>query len=325
VPSAAEHYLGHATWQRLATALDQRWQANIRQDWHKHHERLVASRQTLAALDARHEAGDALTSAERFERAALMGQHHGAAVAIQELRTLVAADTTHAPAHLLLGVRLLEADDPEGIAWVERAMALDVAATGVACDAMLAYLKRHDAPADERDRWRDRAARFQTDVEAKKQEVHVLRATDTFEAVTITDDAKAALISVLARHEEIRRAYYVRKIIAAAPDLSYPALVVERPLYRMTRPPQPTALARLLVREAAVNTLAQRVFVIEASGLLRRGRLQQALHRTRGALIYDRRARPRLSPPVATDRESVPHPAAQAESTPSTVHPASEG
>lgn len=314
--TAADHYFGYATWHRISAALDSDWQSRARGEWQKRYRAREAERHALTEFDARTEAGDALTPDEQYTYAWLANKFEGAHRAIPMLRALLATDPAHAKAMLLLGVVLLAVDDPEGLVHVERALTLDPSETGPACTQAIAYLKRHDATADDIARWRDRAAAHAAIVAVGKRELGVLRAVDQFEAVPIETENRAALIRTLAAQSEIRRAYLVRKVVSEAPDQSYTFLVIERPYFYMASPPDPTALWLLLQREPAVSDLGVRVFML---GTPAPRRVTRALRATPGALIYDRR-RSR-----AVDRESPPRPAGRAGSAPATVHPASEG
>ena len=135
-PTAAEVYLGAAA-AELAGRLDDDWQNERREEWHRLHQETAARRARLQSLSSLAQP----SSEERFERAELVERFDGAVAAQPIYRDALAAGS--ARAGLAIGRHLLAEDDPAGVAAIEQAMTADPSLIPEGCGLLMPFLERH--------------------------------------------------------------------------------------------------------------------------------------------------------------------------------------
>ena len=177
------------------------WQAAVADSWEGERSQGAAA---LARLDLREQHG-VLPADDVLTYAALLERYRGADAARPLYERAVDDDENDAHAVFGLGRLLLAEDDDEGLALLERAVALDAHAAGAAGSLAADYLEqrgRHDEATIHRGRAADHAAM----VEAAERERRTLDAGDRLATHALEEEARGGLESFLASFEEIDRA-----------------------------------------------------------------------------------------------------------------------
>jgi Zn-dependent protease with chaperone function len=212
--TAAEYFLGNLATE-ATNAFDAVWRQRAEEWWRERHERERAEEATLAALEQR---TDALGDDELWELAHLTDSRRGADAAEPHYRELLTRIPTHAGASYALGINLLRRDDAEGIAHIERAIAVDADATAPG-SRTIAHWLRHVGRGDEAELYEARAAEADTiKAEAAHERDGVYR-QDSFLPHALDDVELAEVRTALARFShELKRAWLVRKAVKHHPD-----------------------------------------------------------------------------------------------------------
>jgi hypothetical protein len=121
--SAAQALLGGMAVNLLAQ-LDQDWTQQVAQAWQEHHGKAQWGRQRLDALNRQSET-EQLTVDESMERAKLTGRFHGSEYAIPLIYETCQAYPQDARPFIMMGMVMLNESNADGIAYLERAMAID--------------------------------------------------------------------------------------------------------------------------------------------------------------------------------------------------------
>lgn len=231
--------------QAIIDRLDRAWQDRIAHDWRQRYQEVQQGRQRLAELSER-AARETLGDDEALERARLDGEFgDGREAAMAQIRAVLAHTPDHAIAHYLLGTRLLEGDDAEGIGHVERAMSLEPQLLAYGHQALRDFHARHgngDAAREHHDRVIEQRAEQQA-AEAERDSINL---RDKFLPHGL-DAAVVAAIRDALKTMDVREAWLVRKHCQHLPD---------QPLYilgfRYTKPLH-------LYREQRCNDLVHRI------------------------------------------------------------------
>ncbi|HET6439423.1 MAG TPA: M48 family metalloprotease [Anaeromyxobacter sp.] len=121
--SAAEHFLGPALG-KVRTALEARWRERTKEAWAREHEEAAKRVARLEELEGQVRAGP-LSAEAALERVALVEWRAGREAALPLAVALPVEHPDQAPAWFVLGRLLLAGGRPEGIAHLQRAIALD--------------------------------------------------------------------------------------------------------------------------------------------------------------------------------------------------------
>ncbi len=106
--------------------LDSRWEQSILPAWEERYQTAEKGRARLAELAAEIASGVELTDQQQYEHACLTEEFgDGADAALPMFRALQKASPDHPVACYALGARLLQRNDPDGVALVKRAIELD--------------------------------------------------------------------------------------------------------------------------------------------------------------------------------------------------------
>jgi len=211
---SADHLLASAR-DAIVQRFDLRWQDLIVHDWRRRYEEVQEGRRRLAELDA-HAAARALNDAEALERANL-DEAYGSGDAIEQFRAVLARAPDSAVANYALGFRLLQRDDAEGVALLERAMQLDADAIAPGSRALADYFWRlgdKDAAALWHRCWANRNAA----VTAAQEERSRALLRDVFEPHGVPAAALAALQAELAQVGGLRGVFLARKRVTHFPE-----------------------------------------------------------------------------------------------------------
>lgn len=213
---SSDRLLGSAR-ERVIAALDERWLKLVMHDWNSRYRDACARRERLAELEE-FAARDALTIQDAIERACLIHAHgDGYEAAVALLRDIVERNPDHAIAHYALGVRLLDADDADGAAIMERAIELDPSLTGAGEEA----LRDHHWRAGNRElaeRHHDALEACQIADHAAQAERATIRLSDKYMTHGLDPEALQPLKATLAGLG-IRKAWLVRKRCRHQPEL----------------------------------------------------------------------------------------------------------
>jgi Zn-dependent protease with chaperone function len=218
--SAAAHYLSEVAIAQLKT-WDREWHAEASKTWGEAHRELRKLRERVGELAGRASTGERLEAAELWELADGVYDLDGAETARPWLEQVVATDPKHAPAHYLLGRYLLSRRDPAGVPLVRRAMALDPGALNAGHELLRAF------HAEVADREADVAVGDETERLAAAHrktidERHRLLKSDTLGPVTLSADARAALLEAAAL-KGVGKLWVARKL---GTDAKKPPVVV---------------------------------------------------------------------------------------------------
>ena len=224
--SAAEHYLGPLAADRLR-ALEQEWRQQVRGRWRERHERAAAERAELEALEARAAAGEALDDEALWSLTALTAHVRSDAEAVPIARRLLEQAPEHPQAHYLLGRALLAQGDADGIAHLERAAAIDAAATPAVIRLLYAHqTERGDTEAVRRleDRW-DAWEKLDREAAAERDTVTKL---DRFAAPELSSGERQMLARALNRFDGFRALLVARKLTTHRTETAMLVIYAER-------------------------------------------------------------------------------------------------
>ena len=144
--NSAEAYLGPML-PRFSASLEAAWRDQVAADWREAYQKAQAASNRLESLD-RQAGREPLNLEEAWERVALTTQLHGETAAAPLLRDFVREYPNHAPANYLLGRTLLEQDDAQGVALLQRAASADPQTKPPSYTAIAEFLRRHGQPAE---------------------------------------------------------------------------------------------------------------------------------------------------------------------------------
>jgi hypothetical protein len=195
----------------LVADADRRWRAWAGAAWSRARARALAAESRLEELRAI----ERPSADELRERGELTAAVLGDAAARPVFEELVLRRPDDAAGLLHLGAGRLADGEVEGLALLERAVAIDPHATPPAAAAAVAFCVRTDR-LDEADRWRGRAVAYQAlAAEAQSERSRVATADEVaphdLAAATVEEAA-----AVLARHQ-VARAYLTRKRLRTFP------------------------------------------------------------------------------------------------------------
>lgn len=168
----------------------------------------------MAVLETRIANGETLTAEESLKRAHLtedIGHKPDEALAL--FRTAYARYPENTQACFALGARLLAREEGEGIALLERTMALDADAAAACCELLRDYHWRNGRK-EEAYRWHERLDDCQKLDAIEYLSRNQVLLTDTLEPHGLPAETIAAIRRQLTENTRIRRAYLVRKKVS---------------------------------------------------------------------------------------------------------------
>jgi Zn-dependent protease with chaperone function len=232
--------------------------------------------QVAAARAAREEAARRLAELEgaassiesAWERVVLLERLDRTAEARTAAETLLAEHPEHAPTLFFLGRVRLAADDPEGIALLERAGTLDRAAAAPAQALIFDYHWRHGR----RDQ-AEQARAAMSDASDRAERADKERRTVTGKIGFMPQDLPAEMIQrwrkLLAEMPDLRALYIVRRVVVEMPEVPC-YLVAVVPNVRWWRFRSDKASSKLLERVMAAAEWPPSTFFILGDGVHRR-------------------------------------------------------
>ncbi len=279
--TAADRFLGVLA-DRISEQLDAQFVESMKEGWAENHEKRRKARERLQELTDK--AGtEPLTKDEARERALIIGTLYDGEAAIPALREFVAANPEDAAGRFVLGRALIEAEQPEGLEYLDDAMRRDPDFTIEACKLAYVFVAEHDGR-DAAEKYREAAQLHAERQERAYTERFTLSARDHFQPPDLPPDQIDAIRAAVAAEPKVGRAYVVRKLTHE---------MAERPFYLVGVVPVSTfGLARESDDNALRDRLAEALDVpIEALVVVLRGNgaaLLKPISRVAGAEIYRR-------------------------------------
>ena len=208
--SADSHYLSQVPADFLP-GQNRLWRERIAQAWSENHEQIQKARKRLAELDEQANERK-LTVEEQWERVKTLSQVEDDNAALPSLRALLAEHPDHLGGHFAIGAILLEQHNPEGVAYLEKAMQLNPATVGDA-SVLLSSFYFDQGNKELSEEFRKRADDHY-EVERKRQERAVaFSAADRF----LPHALEATLVQELQKQLDavygLSEAYLVRKVV----------------------------------------------------------------------------------------------------------------
>ena len=220
--TAAQAFLGEGE-AAVAEQLDRAWRESISTEWAERHRERVQARRALEQLEEQ-AAGEQLPIEDARTLAALTAEFRDPDAALERYRAVLALDPNDAPANFGIGQILVDRGDDAGLAHLDRAMDADQEAVVPACELAIAYLEARGR-SDEANRYRARGE-HQLDVyEAASAEREEVGVEDELEPAQLDKALVEHVRATVARHEDVKAAYLVRKRLRHLAD-EYPLYVV---------------------------------------------------------------------------------------------------
>jgi Zn-dependent protease with chaperone function len=280
--NAADYYLGPELHRSLVEQLDAGWAEAVKPHWRQRYEYARESRKKLAALEEKAREKE-LTIEEAWQRACWTAEFKELEDTLPLLREIVARAPTHAQANFALGQMLLEREDAEGVAHVERAMEADHEFVAPGCELIYGFLRRQGRD-EEAEGYRQRLFRHYDLLERAGQERAVYKDGDPLLPHGLTPEQVARLREQVRRYYRgIKRAYLARKQTEHLSDVPLYVLGVEPESSWYSSSNEETEME--LMRNLVANVkFTGETFVIVLNRNFRK--TKKAMARLEGALIY---------------------------------------
>ena len=210
-PSAAQLWFGTLA-DRLRDEQQRQWVERVEQPWRERHDQWQQRRARLRELASLPECD----TDQQLELLRLRIDFEPQGDHIAALAAFNAAHADHPLALFLEGDQRLEHGDEQGLALLERAMALDADAIKPGCERAFGYLSaRNDPRADGyQQRWHEREQWEQ----ARQQQIDTVQPSDTLLAPQLDADTMRLLRArVLEQAGAIAHAWVARRVVAADP------------------------------------------------------------------------------------------------------------
>ncbi|HTO47017.1 MAG TPA: M48 family metalloprotease [Burkholderiales bacterium] len=206
--SAADELLGPAL-ASLAAEQDRRWHEQVAPAWRERHQAVAEERKRFDALEAQAKER-ALALEPAWERARLAESLNGRFAALPLYRQLAERHPGHAPAVYAYGRMLVQGGDEQGVAIVEKAMALDAEAEQSGAELLFEFYRgRKDLAA--MDRWHAKLDQLAGARARARAELTRFEPKDPLQPHGVSEPTLARLVGVIAEQRKVRRAWLVRK------------------------------------------------------------------------------------------------------------------
>jgi len=206
--TAAEEYVGDYA-ERWAKDFDREWKNEILPFWKMSYEHWGEARKRTEELDLKYQTKE-ITEDEMYELAELHGSDKGEDAAIPILEEILKTNPKHVGAKYSLGSILLDSEDERGVELLKESMLIDRTITIPVCESIYAfYFSQHRE--DEALRYLRKADSFVDIIEAAQVERQNVTNADDFQPHKVDPKNVEHVIKILSYHEEIERAYLVKK------------------------------------------------------------------------------------------------------------------
>lgn len=274
---AAEEFLSNNL-QQLTEHFNLAWQEQVATPWRQRYAYAQAAQKNLQALEEK-ASQQSLTSEEAWNRANWTAEFRETEAAIALFREFLSTHSQHAAANYALGKILLQQHDPTGIDYLERAMMADADNIMSACELIYSFaIQKGDKQTAEV--YEQRAGQHYRLLLQAREERSQLGVGDRFEPHDLSVEAIAQLQQQLSSHNQIAKAYLVRKIVQYLPEKPCYILGIEREFHKLK--PETTderELVQQLIREISAEIL---VLILDD----RTRDLEKKIGRIEGAAIY---------------------------------------
>lgn len=217
IEDSADKLLG-AQCATITAEFDAQWRDAIAPAWAAHHAAVTEQRAVLAALQARHAAGEQLDEKDAFNHAFLTAHvGHDAPAALALWQALFERAPQHALVRLRYGEALITTDSAAGMALIEQAMADDANLSVEACTA----LRDGAWVAGDKDaalRWHERLQEREALEAAAAAERNAITYYDELEPHALDADTVERMRATLRAIAGLKTAYLVRKRCDYLPD-----------------------------------------------------------------------------------------------------------
>jgi len=254
----------------VASKLDDAWCREQAPEWLAWRSDQSRARARLEAL----EASGRLSGAQMFERARLVEELEGSAVALPLY--LAAANTGQAEASLEAGRLLIEVDPDHAVRLLEHALSSDDALALEACWILINFFESRSSFVDA-EKYRARARQIATRSQMSAEERETLSPLDQLSNHDLLEQEVRAIGESLSQHPNIEKAYLVRKTFRYSTGSELVLCVVCR------KKTGPETLLQVELAEVVAATL--RVMVVN-----RQYEVQTTLDALPGARIFDRKS-----------------------------------
>lgn len=187
------------------------WRERVAPSWSQNHEEIKKARKRLAELDQQSNQRT-LTVEEQWERVKTLSQVEDDSTALPLLRALVAEHPDLVGAQFAMGAILLEQHNPEGVAYLEKAMELNSATTGDA-SVLLSSFYFDQGNKELSEEFRKRAADFYEEERKRQERAVAFSAADRFLPHALEDPFVQELQKQLHAVYGLSEAYLVRKVV----------------------------------------------------------------------------------------------------------------
>jgi hypothetical protein len=250
-PSAAEAWLGGRLG-FLREFFQARWVDQVARPWAERHEAIQGQRTRLAVLRAQAER----STDEDFERLRLVAALEPETDWRAEVAAFNATHADQAGALYLEGMLRLDRDDDQGLALLERAMALDAETIKPGCERAYAFCRAHKDEARAEayaERWCQRDA---LEAERRRHAAN-LDPAHAVELATLDTETMARLRTRLAAvdHKGIAALYFVRRVLPVDPELLTYVLGIEMTWWARRRGQHRALVNRLAALEWPVHVI----------------------------------------------------------------------
>ncbi|MGA2867834.1 MAG: M48 family metalloprotease [Verrucomicrobiota bacterium] len=211
--SAFEFFLGNHA-EVVAQRVSEDWRRDIAKQWAARHEKSQKLAGEIAGFETPTDAPP--TAAQIWKKAQKIVELSGDSAGIAMLEQVIALEPGHAGANLILGRHFLQSDDPQGVKFIETAMASDPSLAQTGCNLLHVHFNR----TGQRDKLRPLENRFD-DLQKlnalARQERARISAADTFLAHELDAEQIAALRQIFSTEPDIGSAAVARKQVVHLP------------------------------------------------------------------------------------------------------------
>ncbi len=280
---SAGHYFFGNILEQIAERLEARWREDVAPFWRERHQYALDTQKHLDALEEKART-EMLTLDEAWNRAYWTAELKGQDASIELLHDVLKINPDHPAANFALGQVLLGADEFAGIAYLEKAMAVNSEYILPGCECLYDYLDQR-ARAEEAESYLARAqTHYEMLVEAQHEREQV-NESDELEPHALPSIEVERLREQLALLPQIKIAYLARKKTKYLPEQPFylVGVMTRYPWYKYKPEQADQALLQQLLSEIEYPGYT---YVVILNG--KKQHLKKVLQEMAGAEIYHR-------------------------------------
>jgi Zn-dependent protease with chaperone function len=278
--TAADHYLGEHVSQ-LTDTLNQSWRESIIFAWRDRHQQAQDAGHRLSEIEKKSET-EPLTIEERWEMASLTEEFRDSAAALPIYQEVLAADAQHAAANFAVGRLILEKMEASGVGLIEKAMRLDQQYVIPGCELIYQYLTEQGNE-QEAKKYFVQALHQAENYQAAQKERARIGFDDSYLPPALNPEILNSIRDQIALHQEIDKAYLVRKAVKLMPEIPLYILgiTVNTSWYKYRSDSATSDLCQQIAQEIVFSG---DIYVVFVDG--ENKKLRKIMERIEGALIY---------------------------------------